>query len=319
MAATELPARPSVWGHLRIARPGHWIKNVFVLPGVLAGMTLMPWDDPQGLAYRFVVGMLAVCLIASSNYTINEVLDAPFDRKHPTKKLRGVPAGEVSVPWAYVQWIALLAGGLFLSWQVGPLFVATMAALWLMGCAYNIPPVRSKDKPYLDVLSEAVNNPLRLLAGWFIVGSSALPPASLLVSYWFVGCYFMAIKRYAELREIDKTTAGHYRESFKYYTPERLLNSIVFYGSMAMLFFGAFSIRYRKELILSYPFIAWVMAVYMGLAFKADSSAQAPEKLYKEPSILISVTICALVIALGFLIDIPPLGYWLQPSVEPQK
>ena len=41
-----------------------------------------------------------------------------------------------------------------------------MFVLWVMGCIYNIPPVRSKDLPYLDVLSEAVNNPLRMLAGW---------------------------------------------------------------------------------------------------------------------------------------------------------
>ena len=40
-----------------------------------------------------------------------------------------------------------------------------------MGCVYNIPPVRSKDLPYVDVLSEAINNPIRMLAGWFIVTS----------------------------------------------------------------------------------------------------------------------------------------------------
>ena len=34
-----------------------------------------------------------------------------------------------------------------------------------MACVYNVPPVRSKDQPYVDVLSEAINNPLRLLAG----------------------------------------------------------------------------------------------------------------------------------------------------------
>lgn len=312
--------RPSLLGHVKIARVDHWIKNVFVLPGVIAGATMMPWDDSGALALRFVIGLAAVCLIASSNYTINEVLDAPFDRQHPTKRLRPVPNGDVNLPLAYVQWIGLLAVGLGLSSLIGPAFLATMAVLWLMGCIYNIPPVRSKDKPYLDVLSEAVNNPLRLMAGWFIVGERAIPPASLLISYWFIGCYFMAIKRYAELREIDKTVAGHYRESFKFYTPERLLNSIVFYGSMAMLFFGAFSIRYRKELILSYPLIAWVMAVYMGLAFKSDSSAQAPEKLYKEPSILISVTVCAIVMGVLFFVDIP-FKEWMRmlPSVAPQE
>jgi decaprenyl-phosphate phosphoribosyltransferase len=39
-----------------------------------------------------------------------------------------------------------------------------------------------------------------MLAGWFIVGIPAMPPVSLLLSYWMVGCYFMPIKRFAELR-----------------------------------------------------------------------------------------------------------------------
>ena len=39
----------------------------------------------------------------------------------------------------------------------------TAAVLLLMGIAYNVPPLRTKDRPYLDVLSESVNNPLRLL------------------------------------------------------------------------------------------------------------------------------------------------------------
>ena len=43
-------------------------------------------------------------------------------------------------------------------------FTLTVLALWVMGCVYNIPPVRSKDLPYLDVLSEAINNPIRMLA-----------------------------------------------------------------------------------------------------------------------------------------------------------
>src|SRR5688572_29745580 len=64
-----------------------------------------------------------------------------------------------------------------------------------MECVYNIPPVRRKDLPYVDVLGEAVNNPLRMLAGRFIVTSVMVAPASLLLSYWMIGCYFMALER----------------------------------------------------------------------------------------------------------------------------
>ena len=45
-----------------------------------------------------------------------------------------------------------------------------------MGLAYNVPPVRLKEWPYLDVLSESVNNPLRLALGWFALIPDRFPP-----------------------------------------------------------------------------------------------------------------------------------------------
>src|SRR6185503_10946662 len=99
-------------------------------------------------------------------------------------------------------------------------FALSLLALWIMAIVYNVPPIRAKDQPYVDVLSEAINNPLRMLAGWFIVTSATVAPASLLLSYWMIGCYFMALKRYAELVDMgDRSVAGAYRKSFAYYTP----------------------------------------------------------------------------------------------------
>ncbi len=49
------------------------------------------------------------------------------------------------------------------------------------------------------------------------------------------------------------------------------------------MFFGAFIMRYRFELILSFPFVSLVMAIYFYLAFEHDSAVQNPEKLYREP------------------------------------
>ena len=162
-------------------------------------------------------------------------------------------------------------------------FMLTALSLWVMGCSYNVPPVRSKDLPYVDVLSEAINNPIRMLAGWFIVTDLTIAPASLLLSYWMIGCYFMGLKRFAEYRNIgDAARASAYRKSFRYFTSESLLVSIMFYGSAAMLFFGAFCMRYRLELILAFPAIALVMALYLHVAMKDNSAAQNPERLYRE-------------------------------------
>jgi decaprenyl-phosphate phosphoribosyltransferase len=310
-----LGARPTLRGHLRIARVDHWFKNVFVLPGIIAAIGVDMSHAREGIWTRILFGMISICLVASSNYVLNEVLDAPSDRSHPVKRQRPVPSGLVSLPLAYVQWIALMVIGVSLGFRVSRAFALTVFALWVMGCIYNIPPVRSKDVPYVDVLSEAINNPLRMLAGWFIGSSASIAPASLLLSYWMVGCYFMAIKRYAEYREIgDPAAAAAYRKSFAFYTPERLIVSIMFYGSAAMLFLGAFVMRYRLELILAFPLVALVMAMYLDLSFKEDSAVQRPEGLYREPKLMAAVIVCATAMAVLMLVDIPVLQVIFNPT-----
>jgi decaprenyl-phosphate phosphoribosyltransferase len=310
--------RATFRGHLAICRVDHWVKNVFVVPGTIVALATdraatRSWTD---IGLSVALGVLATCLTASSNYVINEVLDAPSDRRHPTKRLRPVPSGLVSIPLAYVQWIALMAAGLAVALQVSTSFAVTMLILWIMGCLYNIPPVRTKDLPYVDVLSEAVNNPLRMLAGWFMVSPKAIVPASLLLSYWMVGGYFMAIKRYAELRHVGSAIASQYRKSFRAYTQERLLVTIVFYASAAMLFLGAFIMRYRIELILTVPFVSLVMSIYLGLAFTDDSAVQAPEKLYKEPYLMTSVILCSILIVLLLFVDVPAISHIFSPTLE---
>jgi decaprenyl-phosphate phosphoribosyltransferase len=310
-----IPARPTLRGHVQIMRIDHWFKNVFVLPGIVTALGVDLAGAERNLWWRFVLGMMSICLVASSNYVINEVLDAPSDRSHPVKRNRPTPSGQVSLPLAYVQWLALMIVGVSIGLQVSTAFAVVVFTLWVMGCIYNIPPLRSKDVAYVDVLSEAVNNPLRMLAGWYIATTSSAAPASLLLSYWMVGCYFMAIKRYAEYREIaDQGAAAAYRKSFAYYTPERLMVSIMFYGSAAMLFLGAFVMRYRLELILAFPLVALVMAMYLDLSFKQDSAVQRPEGLYREPKLMAAVVVCSMAMATLMLIDIPVLKDVFNPT-----
>jgi decaprenyl-phosphate phosphoribosyltransferase len=311
----KIVGRATLRGHLEIARIDHWFKNVFIIPGAVAAVAMDPQHIATDIPKRAALGLASVCLVASSNYVINEVLDAPSDLAHPTKFTRPVPSGRVNVPLAYVQWLLLMVVGVGLGYLVSVPFAVTVFVLWVMGCIYNIRPVRSKDLPYVDVLSEAVNNPLRMLAGWFIVGTASVAPGSLLLSYWMVGCYFMAMKRYAEYREIaDPGRAAAYRKSFKFYTEDRLLVSIMFYASAAMLFLGAFVMRYRLELFLSFPLIALVMAIYLLLGLKPNSTVQRPEGLYREPTLMAAVLACSVLICILMLVDIPGLPNLIAPT-----
>lgn len=303
-----------------MARVDYWFKNVFVIPGIVVALGTIPAVDWRTVTNNIVLGMLAICLVASSNYTLNEVLDAATDRFHAEKRERPVAAGRVRPRAGYIQWLLLAAVGFALAWVISAQFTAALVCLWCMACAYNVPPVRTKDVPYLDVLTEAVNNPLRMLAGWFMVTTATSAPASLLLSYWMIGCYFMALKRYAELRGIgDQISAAAYRRSFAYYTPERLLVAVMFFATASMLFFGAFCMRYRMELILAFPFIALVMAQYLQVAMKPGSAAQQPEHLYRERGLMVAVVTAAVVMVMLLRVDLPVMYRVFAPTAPVQE
>lgn len=301
--------------HFRIMRLDHSIKQAFILPGLLLAIALTGRGIDARLAWSTLVGLISATLIASSNYVLNEMLDAPYDRLHPTKKLRPAACGLTHTGWAYAQWIVLMVLGLGLGLTISRGFAFSCAALWVMGCVYNIPPVRSKDLPYVDVLSESLNNPIRFCLGWYMVTSAILPPLSLLIAYWMVGSYFMSLKRFSEYRQIgDPVLAGNYRRSFRFYTSESLLTSVVFYAAAAMLFFGAFIMRYRIELILCFPVVAWLMSIYFNMSFRDDSPVQNPEKLYREPGLMVALALCVILFSSLLFIHIP----WLT-SIFPKS
>jgi 4-hydroxybenzoate polyprenyltransferase len=302
--------------YLKIARIDHWFKNVFMLPGVLVACYIDSICFDDRLLIRVLLALLVLGLITSSNYVLNEILDADRDRHHPVKKNRPVPSGQVNIPVAYVLWLVLGAAGALLAWELGKGVFQSALVLWIMGCLYNFPPVRTKEVPYLDVLTESLNNPLRLLVGWYATGTLLTAPLSLVLAYWMIGAFFMAAKRYAEYRHIDDPEgAAAYRKSFRHYTEERLIISIVYYSSAFALFFGIFLIRYRIELILSIPLIAGFVAWYMHLAFQPDSPVQYPEKLYRQKGFVVYTLTTALVCLALLYVDIPALESMFAQTV----
>lgn len=304
---SPLSVSPSgrISAHMSLFRLDHSVKQVFVIPGIIVAASLTGASASMALLYRCVLGLGAVVAVASSNYVLNEILDAPYDRLHPTKRLRPAARGQIHLSLAYLQWLISGIAGFLLAYAVSkPLFLSVLS-LWVMGCLYNIPPVRMKDVPYLDVLSESINNPIRLCVGWYIVTSTVLPPTSLLVAYWMLGAFFMALKRFSEYRQIGCEPAMRYRRSFEFYTEEKLLTSVTFYASAAMLFFGAFIMRYRIEMVFAFPMIALLMAFYFRLAFAPDSPVQHPEKLYREPVLVVLLAACSTVLIVTSFVNLP--------------
>jgi decaprenyl-phosphate phosphoribosyltransferase len=302
------PSRSRVWPYVQIARIEHWFKNAFMLLGVVLAVFYEPAVARWASLVPLGIAVLATCLVASSNYVLNELLDGARDRMHPDKRHRPVPSGQVRPAIAYAEWLVLAAAGFALALSLNKYFFASALALWVMGIVYNVPPLRTKEWPYVDVLSESVNNPIRLFLGWFALVPGRVPPLSLAISYWMVGAFFMAMKRYAEYRHIgDPAVAAAYRRSFAYYTEERLLVSLLFYATACALFAGIFIVRYHIELILFTPLGAGMFAYYLHLGLLPNSPVQHPEQLYRQRTFFGYMVLATIVFVLLMFTSIPAL------------
>ncbi len=310
----------SVMPYIRIARPDHWLKNVFMIPGILLAFFFEPALLRPDVIWGIVFGLIAACFIASSNYVLNEILDAKYDRVHPEKHARPLASGDANRTVAWILWLALGALGIGIALLISPLFALSGAMLWVMGLLYNIPPIRLKDWPYADVLSESINNPIRLAMGWYCTGLGLMPPLSMFIAYWMFGGFLMAAKRFAEFRSIGNAgRAAQYRKSFAWYTEERLLVSLFFYATLFALMAGYFIARYRFELILAAPLVAVTMAYYMHMAHKPDSAAQYPEKLHQQKKLVWLLTAVFIACAALLFVDFPDFRSWFAPWITPAR
>lgn len=312
----ENKPKASISSYIAIARPDHWFKNIFMLPGIALALTLSDNPIESNVLINILLAVFSTCLIASANYTINEWLDAEFDKHHPVKCNRPSVSGNLSAFWVYTQWFILSIIGLSIAYSLGLHFLIYSAILLVMGVLYNVKPIRTKDRIYLDVLSESINNPLRLMLGWTAVISNIIPPSSVLLAYWMGGAFLMAIKRYSEFRFIDDPErAGLYRRSFMFYNEQKLLLSSFFYALTSAFFFGVFLIKYKVEFLLTVPFLAFLFVWYMYIGMREDAVTQRPEKLYEEKKFMAYLVLLGLLVALAFFIEIPWLDFLVNEQV----
>ncbi len=297
--------------YIKICRPEHWLKNIFIVFGhVVALVLVLDFQVDAHIISLALLSLIPACLIASANYVLNEILDAPFDAMHPTKKLRGIPAGKVRV--SVLWWIkaALILAGFGVAWlcHFNWAYHAALLLLLFSGLVYNVPPLRLKDRAFLDVIAESFNNPIRLWLGYYaLVEPRHVPPASIVLAWWFFGALLMTGKRYAEFRFIgDAELSGRYRRSFQTYTEKTLVLAMIAYANLFCFCTGIAMAVYERlnNLVFVFPFIVAAVIAYFHHAMKSENARLEPEKLMQNIWV-IALTVLTAVLTTWLLLAKP--------------
>ncbi len=157
--------RPSVAVELlRLCRPKHWTKNVFVLAGLVFSESFL---SPHMIAAA-LIALACFCLWSSAIYVLNDVVDAEADRQHPGKCLRPIASGAIAPAPALVVGVLLAALGVAIAWYfltprfllIGGLYLANSIAYCFV----------TKSRVIADVMAIAIGFVLRLMAGCAAVG-----------------------------------------------------------------------------------------------------------------------------------------------------
>lgn len=195
----------SIKPYLKALRPHQWIKNTLVFLPMLAAHQV----DAQTLRLS-LFAFVSFCLIASSVYIVNDLLDLAADRAHPRKRLRPLASGSISV--AHGVWMAFgtLLAGAAVAAVVGADFLLVMAAYYALTLAYSL---QLKKCIVIDICVLAGLYSIRILAGG--VATKIHLSVWLLAFSTFFFLSLAAVKRQAEL--VDSAGRGDLEASGRGY------------------------------------------------------------------------------------------------------
>ena len=180
---------------LKALRLHQWSKNLLVFVPLVMTHRVTEWDLLAQAAQAFA----AFCLCASSVYLLNDLLDAPDDRRHPSKADRPFAQGTLPADCGLALIPLLLAGAFAIAAHLPPDFTCLLALYYGLTLAYSL---ALRQFVLMDVLTLVGLYLLRIIAGAAAV--SVMPSFWLLAFSVFVFVSLALVKRFAELREASR-------------------------------------------------------------------------------------------------------------------
>ena len=272
---------------IRLLRPQHWVKSLFVFAGLIFGHA---WGD-TALLGRVVAAAVGFSLVSSAVYIFNDIADRDADRRHPLKRERPLAKGSVSL-WAAVS-LGLLAGilGGVVGYYASPLVALLLGLYALLNIAYSL---GLKRVVILDVFIIATGFMLRLLAGTSGIG--ILPSQWLLLCGLMLTLFLGFVKRRAELGvEID-SGKDQQRKVLRYYSPALLDGLITVTAACIIMSYSLYTLSpetialHRTPwLILTVPFVVFGVFRYLFLLHYHQQGEDAASEALHDPQLAITV------------------------------
>lgn len=266
---------------LRLLRANQWYKNTIIFLAIVFSNNLFNIS----LLNLTMLGFISLCLISSTNYIINDIIDINKDKKHPEKRLRPIPSGKIKVYQAIIIAIILFLISIILSFYLSINFFFAVLSLFILSTLYTF---ILKKMPLLDILTIAVNFVIRAVAGALLINVWISP--FLVLTPFLFSLFLSTGKRYSDTILLKKRTI---------YTKNTLKFFINLFLITLLITFTIYCLLVNPLLLITLPIVLFALLRYQKLIFSASRIARHPELIFKDLKLLLSIL---LFITLVFLI-----------------
>jgi 4-hydroxybenzoate polyprenyltransferase len=287
---------------IRSMRIYQWTKNMVLFAGLV--FTLRILEPPFLLAT--IAGFFAFSLAVSGVYVLNDIFDVERDGLHPEKRHRPIASGRFPIRVASAWGIALLAGGIFGCFLLGPHFGMSAVAYVVLTLSYSL---FLKQIVLLDVVSIALGFVLRAAAGVELIRDRASSGGEAIeLSPWLLVCaFFLALflaigKRRNELNTLEAEASRH-RGVLGAYTAKLLDQLVAVVTSATVLAYSIYTIAPEtlakfggRPLYLTIPFVLYGIFRYLYLMYAEEKGGNPSEHLLRDRATLVNVLLWGAVV-----------------------
>ncbi len=284
---------------LKEMRPRQWTKNAFIFAALVFDRKLLVFDAFNNTLIAFFL----FCLLASSVYIVNDIIDRDSDRNHPVKKDRPIASGKLPIGVALSVALVLLSISLVGAYLLKPAFLVICAVYFLLNLAYS---KWLKHMPLIDVMVIASCFVLRVAAGVSVIEVQRFSPW-LYVVMTLLALYIGFGKRRAEMSILVNDSPQAHRKVLTGYSVEFIDQMITVVSATTIIAyslytFSAPNLPDNHAMMLTIPFVLYGIFRYLYLIKIRNAGGEPEELLLKDRPLQATILLWGLSILTIFYI-----------------